>query len=284
MPANDFDGVFLDTAHIRIDGFSPFEWFEGFCGEDIAELDQCWNQPAINYFERLMQGLRKNNDWYYAIGNFGPLITGWDSNDYLAPLDGGMVELFMGSESPLNESDWHIAAERILRLIGNDKIFIAEPIGYELNDIFTRKWMIANFLLFKGQKSFAAFYPAGFEFGETDPFWFPEYEIDLGAPDNPVPVALSVLCTGVLQAHSCSGVYTRHFQKGVILVNPSSASREVILPEPPDGKRYAEIEFSGGGRVDAAGNKAQQTLSLRELAGKNLTISGSSGMVITYTN
>lgn len=48
MPLNDFDGVFLDTAHLRLDGFRPADWYRSFCGDDPTRLDDaCWDGHAV---------------------------------------------------------------------------------------------------------------------------------------------------------------------------------------------------------------------------------------------
>ncbi|MCK6574558.1 putative glycoside hydrolase [Myxococcota bacterium] len=191
MPLNAFDGIFLDTAHLRIDGFTPADWHVRFCDPDVTKLPSCWTAPAKAYFTRLVERLHAATPPAYAIGNYGPLITGWDTNEELAPLDGGMVELFMWvGGTAIGERDWHLAVDRILRLIGNERVMIAQPVGYADTPV-ARRWIAANFLLLQGRRSYAAFYPAFVE-PNAAPVWLPEYEVDVGPPAPPrAPVGAS---------------------------------------------------------------------------------------------
>ncbi len=270
MPTNDFDGVFLDTAHVRWDGLSPSTWWQDFCGPEYHALPGCWQAPALAYYTDLVAALHAGDRWSYAIGNFGPLVTEADDNAYLAPLDGGMVEHFMYLFDFPNERDWHIVAERLTRLIGNDRVFIAEPVGYDGTNARLRRWLIGNFLMFKGRQSFAAFYPRGTDHVDA-PIWLPEYDLDLGAPVDPVPADIGEQCTGEAARFACSGVYVRDFARGFVVVNPAGEARSVDLPAPPAGERWAEVDFEGGGYVDAEGRPAPQRLVYTPLAGVRVT-------------
>ena len=271
MPTNDFDGVFLDTAHLRIDGFTPATWYVRFCGADISQLAGCWSGPARRYFEHLTRRLHAGARKYYAVGNFGPLITGWDSNDYLAPLDGGMVELFMWMGGPLEELDWHLSVARILRLIGNEKILIAEPMGYPLDAPAARSWILGNFLLLQGRHSYAAFYPSGTE-TTAAPVWLPEYEVDLGQPTAPLPSTPAGLCTAAPEERRCGGLYQRTYERGFVVVNPADAARTSTLPPSPEGKRWAALEFSGGGFVGADGRLPVMHTEAKTLADDKILV------------
>lgn len=270
MPTNDFDGVFLDTAHVRWDGLTPSTWWQSFCGPEYHALPGCWHEPALTYYTALTAALHGGDRWFYAIGNFGPLVTEADENAYLAPLDGGMIEHFMYLFDFPNERDWHIVAERITRLIGNDRVLIAEPVGYDSGNARLRRWLIGNFLMFKGRQSFAAFYPRGTDHVDA-PVWLPEYDVDLGAPVDPVPADIGAQCTGDAARFACSGLYVRDFARGFVVVNPSGEARSVDLPAPPPGERWAEVDFEGGGYVDADGRPAAQRLIYTALDGVRVT-------------
>jgi hypothetical protein len=283
MPLNDFDGVFLDTAHLRIDGFAPYTWYESFCGASITVLDDCWNPPSTAYFNQVVNVLHGNSTAYYAIGNFGSLITSWDDNASLATLDGGMLELFMTSgDEPLNEGDWHIIADRIVKLIGNDKILIAQPDGYSISNGEIRRWIAANFLLFKGSKSFLNLLPEGI-YMVGPPAWFPEYELDLGPPKNKAASAVTSLCTSGPSAKSCSGVYLREYKFGFAVLNPAPTPRALTLPALPAGLFYRQAKFVGGGEVDGNGAPASYSLDwLPSQGGLDLpiTMAPSTGKII----
>ncbi len=255
MPLNDFDGVFLDTSHLRTDGFTPDDWYKSFCDPDVTHLANCWTPPATETFQTLVATLHGGPVRYHAIGNFGPLTTIWDPDDYLSPLDGGMIELFMWQHGPLNEADWHISAARILKLCGNDRVMIAQPVGVPLADGEGRRFVLGSFLLLQGHHGFASFYPEGTE-SVGAPVWLPEYDLDLGRPVEPLPATLGALCSAGATARSCEGVYTRRYERGLVYVNPADAARTITLPAPPAGKRWVDLGFTGGGYVDAAGKPA----------------------------
>ncbi len=266
MPTNDFDGAFLDTAHLRFDGFTPWDWFTDFCSPTLERLGNCWNPPTADHFRALTARFHAGERSYYAIGNFGPLVNEWDLNDALGELDGGAIEKFMYLDGVPNERDWHITAERLTRLIGDDKVLLAEPTDFPGDDPQVRRWLMANFLLFRGHKSFVSFYPSGA--GMVDaPVWLPEFELDLGAPTTPVPAAIGRLCTANVEPGTCGGTYMRVFARGVVVVNPGDTPRHQNLPPLVAGLRYAEAQGSGGGLVDANGHKAAQRLDFIPLDG-----------------
>jgi hypothetical protein len=190
-----------------------------------------------------------------------------------------MVEHFMYLGGFPVERDWHITAERITRLIGDTKILIAEPVHFDPADRRVRRWLIANFRFFQGRQSFAAFYPQGT--GHVDaPVWLPEYDLDLGAPLEPVPAQAGVLCTGEATAFACSGLYVRDFERGFVVVNPAGEARRVDLPVPGAGLRYATVDFQGGGYVDEAGQKAPQALVITPFEGAALDLGPQDARVI----
>lgn len=278
MPLNDFDGIFLDTAHLRIDGFRPNDWHISFCDPDVTKLAGCWDAPARRFFERLVERLRAGTPKYRAVGNFGPMVTSWDPNDYLAPLDGGMVEQFMWMRGPLNEADWHISASRLLKLLGNERIFIAEPQGYPADDPATRRWLLGNYLLFQGRRTYAAFYPAGTD-SVGPPVWLPEYEVDLGLPEKPLETTLAPLCTGSSEARRCSGVYRRAYARGLVFVNPGSSARNTTLPPPPAGTDWVTLDFVGGGYVGRDGEPAPGRVLEKIVPPGDFSLAASSALI-----
>ncbi len=287
MPLNDFDGAFLDTSHIRLDRFSPYSWYESFCGSDVTTLDNnCWGPAATTYLTKLTEQFHNGNSKYYSIGNLGSLITGWDNSEYMKPLDGGMVENFMmEGTAALNQSDWNLAGRNILNLLGNDKIFIAQPYIGSTNDINVRKWILANFLLFKGTHSYLSLYTGEVGMVEAPP-WFPEYELMIGAPLQNVPNSMGNYCVGNYNSSNgdCNGIYARNYQCGYVIVNPSSSSRNYNIPAAPNGLSYAEFNFSGGGFVNSNGQKSNQSINYTNHNGLNGTMAAASGRVLVHVN
>jgi hypothetical protein len=279
MPLNAFDGVFLDTAHLRTDGFTPGDWHARFCDPEVPKLTKCWTPPMRAYYRSMVDRLHAGSRKYYAIGNFGPLVTGWDANEELTALDGGMIELFMWlGGGPLDERDWHISVGRILNLLGNDKVMIAEPVGYPAQDPAARSWILGNFLLLQGRRSYAAFYPSGTE-ATVAPVWLPEYEVDLGAAAAPLPGTPAGLCTQAPEARRCGGLYARAYARGHVFVNPADAPRPARLPEPAAGTQWVELSFSGGGYVSDAGQPPAGRIEQKNVAPGTISIAPRSAAI-----
>jgi hypothetical protein len=74
------------------------------------------------------------------------------------------------------------------------------------------------------------------------PEWFPEYDVSLGRAFDPLPERIRDLLDPSTQ------VYTRRFEQGAVLVNPSNEPRSVTLPQP-----MLRARPTGGGLVPPDG-------------------------------
>lgn len=95
-------------------------------------------------------------------------------------------------------------------------------------------YYLGNYLLVKGRHTYVEYFASG-------PLeWYPEWNVDLGAPVAGPAADVSALLQG--------GVYRRDFANGSVLVNPGASVVTVAL-----GGTYQRVVPSGGGAVDATG-------------------------------
>jgi len=166
------------------------------------------------------------------IPNTGPFITSWDNTNY-ALTAGIFSEGFAGTG--FAESDWQASTNELLALAAADKIMILQNYLSASTDVATRLYYLGNYLLVKGHHAYLDYFTSA---GPLE--WYPEWTIDLGAPTTPQTTSVQSLLN--------AGVYRRDFQKGSVLVNPSSAPVTVSL-----GATYQQVVPMGGGAVDTTG-------------------------------
>ena len=165
------------------------------------------------------------------IPNDGAFITGWDKTNYA--LTAGVFSEGFGDPT-FAESDWQSATNELLSLAAADKLMILQNYLTASTDTATRLYYLANYLLVKGHHTYLDYFASG-------PLeWYPEWTVDLGAPTTAATTNVSDLLVG--------GVYQRSFQKGTVLVNPSSAPVTVTITG-------QQVVPSGGGAVDASGDE-----------------------------
>jgi hypothetical protein len=261
-----FDGTFFDVAYFPWYEYEPdYDTSVGFggdgrmwyeyaprnwpsIGQNASLLAQNWNALVDPYWQVIMNGYHTQTTDYYCIVNCDRMVTGWYEHQYLDHVDGALAENWMtgGDEnSRLTGSDWQLSASRILRYVtGNDKILIAQPNNGWSENIALREWWIANFLLLKNHKSFY-FYAYS-----MDVYWWPEYEIDLGAFVTPPTQNLADLVVA-----GSDSLYQRRYENGLVLVNPGESPQLYTL----EGDHY-RVTFSGGGYV-AENTKPAMTLA-----------------------
>ena len=166
------------------------------------------------------------------IPNTSAFTTSWDNTDYtLSP--GAFVEGFASTGFAV--SDWQASTNELLKLASLDRIMILQNYLSSATDVATRMYYLGNYLLVKGHHTYLDYFAGG-------PLeWYPEWAADLGPPTTPATTDVANLSSG--------GVYRRDFQKGSVLVNPTSSPITVQL-----GATRQELVPSGGGSVDASGN------------------------------
>lgn len=248
--ASHGDGVFADSTHLPY--AVPADQYNSIIGGPP-------HTPYIYHMEKYYDYVYQQLDQAdkYFIPNIGGLMTTIDTtNGYYEDVHGAMVE---GFGHILSEFDWRLQMNRVLRLLRNDKIFIAQNNVSGHTDIAGRQWLLANFLLLKHNKSYINMFSSA----DTQLYWWPEYDLDLGAQeDTTVPGDVSALLDG-------SGIYVRRYEKGLVLVNPTGAARTYFFAP---GEPNELVEPWGGGAINTSGNMVRP-------AGLNLIPQGGSIML-----
>ena len=278
VDASHADGVFADSTHL------PY-----------AVPSNLWNSPIggpphtayISHMEAFYDYAYSQFDAAnkYFIPNIGSLVTTVDTTrGYYEDVHGAMVEGFgvrldlNGPYANLAEETWQMQQNRVLRLIGNDKIYIAETVDSDIasfDDVASRLWYMSNFLLLKHDKSFINMFPGGHELaGQLH--WWPEYELELGPPvESATPGGIG-FDGDIGSLRDAGGIYSRSFERGLVLVNPSSETRTFLLDDD-----YRLVEPFGGGLVGPDGQAPDGGLTLTPVgAGQFITLGPQSGTIL----
>jgi hypothetical protein len=230
-----YDGIFFDSASpalLQGEAQSPPEPRLSGTGARDTPIAEWGNKMYIQVWQSWISAL----DTALAakgiplIPNTSAFVTSWDNTDY--SLTAGIFSEGYASPS-FAESDWKASTNELLSLAAKDKIIILQNYLGDPSDLATRRYYLANYLLVRGKHTYLDYFASG-------PLeWYPEWGLDLGAATT-----TGQKVDDLLQ----SGVYRRDFEKGVVLVNPSSSPVTVSL-----GATFQRVEPQGGGAVDAAG-------------------------------
>lgn len=198
----------------------------------------------------------------YFIPNVDNLTLNADtSTRYRDYVHGDFMENFA-----VKNSDWTEEKNRTLSFLNNGKIWIAQNYLSSNSDVATRKWYLTNYLLVKSSKSYI-----NVPSTNSQLYWWPEYNLALGSPTDALPTDISSYAVG-------NGIYLRHYQNGIVLVNASSTAKTYTFAA--NDPRY-RVAFSGGGNVDANGNVPAGSLTYTLQTGGTFSISAWSGEVFT---
>lgn len=234
LRTNAADGVFVDSL------FPPNYYGGDKFDPNLPGVDQTFEETWSSKIEDFIAyGQDGELAEYYFIPNVGAWVNGRDTTDY-SGADGIMVEGFgrwtEGEYFSAREGDWQMQMDRILRMVSLDKITLLQQY-VEKENVEDRLFLLGSYLLVKGQRTYL-----NFEFS-SEPEWFPEYEIPIGTPVGGTPQSISSLW------HADLGVYARTYTNGLVLVNPSDKSQEVVFQ-----KTGYQAVPSGGGIVPADGD------------------------------
>lgn len=255
LEANENDGVFADSFSVP-NYFGACSWRPCLPEVDAAfEADWARRERAFSDFIRG----RFAGRWRW-IPNVGALVTTRDPSDY-GNVDGVMIEGFAewGGGGWLHVDDWRLQQNRILGLVRADKVVIGQTYP-DLADVDERMFVLGTYLLIKGEHTYV-----NLETGML-PEWFPEYAIDLGAPESAPPATIDAL------RDDRWGVYLRRYARGMVLVNPGDAERTIDL-----GRTYRRVIPRGGGAVPADGS-APGTLATTDV--RTLTLGAHAAAVM----
>lgn len=229
------DGVFMDSLSVpNFLGASHYS-------PALPDIDEAFEA----------QWTRRINDWLAwlkanefkdisLIPNAGSWITSRDAVNY-SLADGVMVEGFAieADASPYALEDWQLQMNRVLGLVREDKIVIAQT--YALGDQ-ERLFAIGSYLLVKGRNTYINL--------EMDlpPEWWPEYDLPVGTPVDPAAGSIGELYD------PASNTYQRRYDNALVVVNPSNpwdGTRATVTLN-LDHEYYLAVP-QGGGEVSEDG-------------------------------
>jgi hypothetical protein len=215
-----------------------------------ATFESAWATRIGNFIAYAQAG---DLAGYYFIPNVGQWITGRETTDY-SSADGVMIEGLAGwgYADYFELADWQLQMDRILGLVNQDKIILAQQY-VNADNVNDRMFLLGNYLLIKGRYTYLNL--------ELDlaPEWFPEYGIPIGRPLGSTPANIGALWD------ASWGVYTRTYSNGLVLVNPTGVTQTVSL-----GRTYYEATSNGGGDVPADGDVSAWTVSYASLTSVTL--------------
>jgi hypothetical protein len=255
MQATGAVALMADSFEAGVGGFWFTESDPRFAGTNAGNPadwpnGDTWLNQMQAYVSYVQQQFAATPQQFLFIPNVGSLDTSWETFDY-NQLDGGFLEDF-GMQGPgylnSNTSDWILGMNRALPMSAAGKVLIMQPylenapnstLGLE-----QRGYDLGTYLLLQGNHTYLNVGGGGGS--PTDAFYYPEDTINIGAP-------LSPTATNVSQ-YAWDGVYRRDFQNGIVLVNPTSSTVTISLPQ-----NYQLASFNGGGALtntslDANGN------------------------------
>ena len=239
LRANDDDGIFADSFsvpnYLGADRYVP----------NLPAVDAAFESQWAARLEAFTQFVQQGDlAGYYFIPNVGFWITSRDPTDY-SGADGVMIEGFAGwgAGGYFELGDWQLQMNRVLGLVGQDKIILAQQY-IDPGDTGERMFVLGSYLLVKGRHTYLNF--------ELDlpPEWFPEYAIPIGSPLNGIPADIAALW------NPAWGVYARTYSAGLVLVNPTPESRLIQL-----GGVFYRATPSGGGFIPEDADISAWTVS-----------------------
>jgi hypothetical protein len=220
MRENEDDGVFADsyTQDILMMQVQP----EGFpCFTDVPTCKTQWLPDLNAYGEFIRRHFQAEPERFYFLPNLGGLMTTWDNVTKFDVGDGGMVEGFAspGGGRSYAQDDWKLQMTRVLALAAEEKIVLCQTY-IDPADANQRWFVVGSYLLSKGRHSFLNM------FQKTSLEWYPEYELKLGAFDEPPQTDLTSYWLPEYK------VFRRRFANGQVLVNPEAQPAEVQFNDP----------------------------------------------------
>lgn len=251
------DGVFADSTHLPY--AVPSDQYDSPIGSPphTAYIDdmEVYYDYVYQYFD--------SHDMYF-IPNVGSLTTTVDTTTgYYEDVHGIMVEGF--ATTAYGNWDWRQQANRSLRAINNDKIFIGQSHASNAQE---RMWLLTNYLLLRRERSYI-----NITSGISQFHWWPEYDIDVGAPlsDEKITNVDELLF---------EGVYRRDFDNGIVLVNSNYGTKTVTVP---DGEFMFAVTAQGGGQLQSDGTTALPAELLFDLTDGSVSLETWEGLVLVWT-
>lgn len=248
LAANENDGLFADS--FSVPNYLGASSFEPDLPAYAPAFEADWARRIEDFIDYVQAQFAGQYDF---IPNVGYWVTGRNPTDY-SNVDGVMIEGFSewGPGNPFALSDWKLQMNRILGLTNQGKVLLLQSY-VDATDVDDRIFVLANYLLVKGVHSFI-----NMDLGLA-PEWFPEYEIPIGSPVDPLPTDID----GFLDP---SGLDRRDYTNGLVLVNPDTVTHTLDL-----GGTYYLATPSGGGFVPDDGDTSAWTVSYTPVNSVTLT-------------
>ncbi|OAG26995.1 hypothetical protein TH606_09205 [Thermodesulfatator autotrophicus] len=259
--AGKYQAVFLDSASPAL---LPWEaahadpWLAGraVITRRFKELKGLtWSGAYENFMADLTGFLEFLG--FATLPNIGALFTSWDTTDYYTTASGAFMEHAFQTK---NAKDWKTAMNRTLKLINQDKIVIFQPYLKADNDYETRMYYLSCYLLIKGRYSYLHY------FAKKIFSWYPEWEVELGRPLEPVK--------SIRDLEINKNLYCRKYEKGEVCVNISRKNKVVSFNKP-----VFRVIPQGGGPVNKEGEINGMLLFEK---GKSFVIKPWEGLVVVY--
>jgi hypothetical protein len=256
--AGEYDAIFFDSASpalLQGEASAGDPRLAGTAVKDtsFAELG---NQTFIKAWESWTAALDATlaREGIPLMPNTGAFITSWDNTNY--GLTAGIFSEGFADPS-FAPSDWKASTNELLSLSRAGKIMILQNYLANADDVKKRLYYLGNYLLVKGKATYLDYFAGG-------PLeWYPEWDLDLGSP---------LLTASTVDDLMKNGVFRRDFQKGFVLVNPSSVAVDVAL-----GGTFKRVVPQGGGAI-ASGGTASGTLSNTDMT--TITVAGTSAEIL----
>jgi hypothetical protein len=233
--AGDYDGVFADSASpdlLQWEAQSPAEPRLAGTGVRDTAITELGGKTYIQAWQTFIADLDAAlaGQGLALIPNTGSFTTSWDTTDYSLTA-GVFVEGF--ADPSFAPADWQRSMNQVLALVAKHKIVIAQNYLAAATDVAKRLYYLANYLLVRGDRTYLDYFAAG-------PLeWYPEWDVDLGAPTTSAATVADL---------AAGGAYQRAFANGWAVVNPGTTSVTLTFPA---GAR--QVVPQGGGAVDGSG-------------------------------
>jgi hypothetical protein len=230
---DQFDGVFADSAS-QPWNTDPAKWWEG--SDDPHDMFVYWTPKTQSFFDTVAFAYHTLPTYYYLIPNAGSYVTTISDITY-NQCDGVMIEGFShwGAGSYFDEIDWVLQQNRIRALAVQDKIILCQT-DVDVDNTVDRLFVLGSYMLAKDNYTYLNMLgPWGLE-----PQWWPEYSWDPG------PSVEDWATIDELQ--DPGGCYVRHFDNGIVIVNPSDETRYYTTT-----KSYSHTMYAAGGLLPEDG-------------------------------
>jgi hypothetical protein len=246
--ADYWDGTFGDVC---VHPFSEsVDWWTGYgyAGRQRDAYQEYWGPRANDFLAEVARRYDEEGaipKKAYFIANSDTMVTATLDGPYAERegpgedrpyhidyrlVDGVMVENFQAPGGWFGRDDVLLSMRNVVKLAKRDKVTILQT-GFDEGDPAYREALFSTYYLLRGHRSYVYF--MGYSAPEIQ--WWPEYDIDLGAPAGDYP-------NDPLDLDAGSGVLVRRFERGAVLLNPEDSSGAVDLGAP-----YRRVACTGGG-------------------------------------